>query len=108
MPVVSPADVRLSLFRGRSFHLDGDDGLIVKGLDPFGVIGNSGEDGINQLFGAAMRLFPDDLLQALTAEEIAFGACGVENPVAKEKKDVARMPGQIQLIVRRIREQSYR
>src|SRR5208283_5000819 len=108
MQVLSAADVRLSLFGGRSFHLDGDDGLIVEGLYPFGVIGHSGEYGVNQLFGAAMRLFPDDLLQALAAEQFTLGTGGIEDSIAEKEKNVARMPAQIDLIICRVVKQSDR
>src|SRR5271165_2165032 len=107
MRVISPADGRLSLLGGRSFHPDGDDGLIVKGLNPFGMIGNSGKYGVNQLFGATMRLFPDNLLQALAAEQLTFGTCGIEDSIAEEEKEVARIPPQVELIIRRVVEQSY-
>src|SRR5271157_537971 len=105
MQEVAPADVRLSLFGGRSFHLDGNDGLIVKGLDPVGVVRDSGKDGVYQLFGATMRLFADDLLQALAPEHLALGTRSVENSIAEKEEDVARVAAQVQLIIRRIVEQ---
>src|SRR5208337_2876216 len=108
MREVAPVDVRLSLFGRRSFHLDGDDGLIVKGLDSVGVVRNSGEDGVNQVFGAAVRAIADDLLQALAAKQITLGTCGIENSVAEKEEHVARMPPQVELVIGRIVEQADR
>src|SRR5208337_444508 len=108
MQEVAPADVRLSLFCGRSFHLDGDDGLIVKGLDSVSVVRDSGKDGVYQLFGATMRLFADDLLQALAPEHLAVGTGSVENSIAEKEEDVARAAAQVELIIGRIVEEPNR
>src|SRR5271165_411926 len=108
MQVVSLADGQLSLFGGSSFHLDGDDGLIVKGLDPFGMIGNRGEYGVHQLLGTATRLFTDNLLQPLAAEKLTLGTCGVEDSIAEKEKEITRMPAQVELIICRVVEQSDR
>src|SRR5271157_1660225 len=108
MREAAPVDVRLSLFGGRSFHLDGHDGLIVKGLDSVGVVRNSGEDGVYQIFGAAVRAIADNLVQALAPEQITLGTCGIENSVAEKEEHVARMPAQVELVIGRIVEQADR
>src|SRR5271165_1742275 len=106
MRVISVREVRLSLLVRGSFHLDGNDGLVVKGLDPFSVAGNSGKNSVHQLFRAAVCVVAHNRFQARAAEQVAGGTRRVNDPVGEEKEDIARTSPQVQLIISRVAEQS--
>src|ERR1039457_2270134 len=99
MKAVARQGVRCSLFGGCSFHLEGNNGLIVKGLDAFGMGGNSGEYRVHQLLGAAMCLFADDLLEAVATEQLTLGTGSVKNSIAEEEEDVPRLPAEVELLI---------
>ena len=73
---------------GIPFHLDGDHGLIVEGLDACGMFRRRLEDRFHHGLRRIRPTFGDDFFQTGAAKEFACFVRRIENAVTEEHKDV--------------------
>src|SRR6185437_198631 len=95
-------------FARRSFHSNGDDGLVVECFFPGGVLLDGIEQGVYYLLGAHFPAAAGHLFGAFASKQLSRGIAGVQNAVAEEYEKIAGLEAERKFIVSGIVEKAQR